>query len=310
MRGIVDEDRDRSMTRKPNLFIVGAPKCGTTAWAQYLSTHPDIFFSPVKEPHYFSPDMPKTGTDNFPTEDKYLALFEHSGNAKILGEGSTRYLRSQEAARNIRQFNPDAKIIIFVRDQPDYLPSLHNHLVWRKDECITDFKTAWNLSGKREQTNIGSYSRGAKFLDYMEAGAFSPQVERYFDQFPEDQIRVFHYQDWTRDPRATYLEILKFLGVADDGRSEFPRVNAARRRRTKFLWRLLKDPPRPARAAVALAKRLTGARTLHLARFLRWADTKKGGQTRADDGVKQEIAAHFEADNAKLEPRIWRPASS
>ena len=43
--------------KKPNLFIVGAPKCGTTAWAQYLNTHPKIGFSNRKEPHYFCDDF-------------------------------------------------------------------------------------------------------------------------------------------------------------------------------------------------------------------------------------------------------------
>ena len=300
-----------SMTGKPNLFIVGAPKCGTTAWVQYMSSHPDIFFPGIKEPHYFSPDMPKPGGfNNFTNEGSYMSLFARSGNAKVIGEGSVRYLQSRVAARNISRFNPDAKIIIFVRDQQDYIPSLHNQLVFNKDECITDFDMAWRLSGKRDETNIGSHCRSPKYLDYMDAGAFSPQVERYFDHFPEDQIRVFHFRDWSRDPRATYLEILRFLGVPDDRRTEFPRVNAARRRRTNWLWKLQKDPPRLARTAVALTKRLTGLHTLHLAEFLRRVDTKKGGQTRASDAIKQEITAHFETDNAVLERRICRPASS
>ena len=49
--------RDKSGPR-PNLFIVGAPKCGTTAWVEYLRTHPDIFFPEIKEPHYFATDLP------------------------------------------------------------------------------------------------------------------------------------------------------------------------------------------------------------------------------------------------------------
>jgi hypothetical protein len=38
------------MARKPNFFIVGAPKCGTTALSEYLRSHPDVFFSSPKEP--------------------------------------------------------------------------------------------------------------------------------------------------------------------------------------------------------------------------------------------------------------------
>ena len=299
------------MTRKPNLFIVGAPKCGTTAWVSYLASHPDIFFPRIKEPHFFSPDMPKRpGFNNFTSEERYLALFAPGRDKKIVGEGSVRYLQSQEAAKNIRRFNPDAKILIFVRDQQDYLPSLHNQLVFNKDECITDFETAWRLSGKRDTTNMSPYCRHPKFLDYIDAGAFSEQVERFYDQFPEDHIRVFHFRDWSRNPRATYLEILRFLEVPDDGRTEFPRVNAARQRRTRWLWKLHKSPPRPALAAVKLVKRLTGMHTLGLAEAVRRADTRIGGQTRASDAVKQEIAAFFAADNARLAPRIFHPSAS
>lgn len=298
------------MRRKPNLFIVGAPKCGTTAWVQYLSTHPDIFFPSIKEPHYFSDDVPKRpGFNNFTSEERYLALFAGAGNKKIIGEGSVRYLQSRVAARNISQFNPDAKVIIFVRDQQDYLPSLHNQMVFNKDEVITDFETAWRLSGKRDETNTGPYCRDPKLLDYVEAGSFAEQVERFYEHFPEEQIRVLHFRDWSRDPRSTYLDILDFLGVPDDGRTEFPRINAARQRRTSWLWKLQKDPPRPARAAVAMIKRLTGLHSLRLNDFLSWADTREGGQTRASDSVKQEIAAHFQADNERLERRIHRVGS-
>ena len=42
---------------KPNLFIVGAAKAGTTALVHYLNQHPIIYFSPIKEPHHFSTDI-------------------------------------------------------------------------------------------------------------------------------------------------------------------------------------------------------------------------------------------------------------
>lgn len=87
-------------------------------------------------------------------------------------------------------------------------------------------------------------------------------------------------------------------------------MNAARRRRTNWLWKLQKNPPRAARAAVAITKRLTGLHTLYLAEFLRRVDTKKGGQTKVSDTLRQEIAEYFKADNSKLERRICRPAVS
>ena len=45
------------MAAKPNFFIVGAPKCGTTALYEYLRPHPNVFMPEIKEPHYFAKDL-------------------------------------------------------------------------------------------------------------------------------------------------------------------------------------------------------------------------------------------------------------
>jgi hypothetical protein len=42
---------------RPQFFIVGAPKCGTTAMCHYLSQHPEIFISTPKEPHFFDTEL-------------------------------------------------------------------------------------------------------------------------------------------------------------------------------------------------------------------------------------------------------------
>jgi hypothetical protein len=266
---------------KPNLFIVGAPKCGTTAWVHYLSSHPDIFFSPVKEPHYFCTDFPNLQRQR--TEAEYLGLFRDGGGCAVVGEASVRYIHSTEAAKNIKRFNPKAKIIAFVRDQADYLPSQHNQMLFTKQECIRDFETAWRLAGKRDSINSSPHCLEPAFLDYASLGAFSRHVERFYDQFPEDQIRVFHFRDWSRNPRATYLEILSFLGLPDDGRSEFPKINEAKERRTRWLWLLERYRPRIMRL-----------------------DAKPTSYPRPNDALKREIASFYEADNARLERRIWR----
>ena len=64
------------MATRPNFFIVGAPKCGTTALYEYLRPHPNVFMSPVKEPHFFATDL-----GEYPfvrTWEEYTALFQES----------------------------------------------------------------------------------------------------------------------------------------------------------------------------------------------------------------------------------------
>src|SRR3954462_2607244 len=99
----------------PNLFIVGAPKCGTTAWVEYLRTHPDIFFPNSKEDCFFALDLPKFRFIH--SEAEYSRLFAGSGDAKYVGEASAMYLFSKAAPNAMRDYNAAAKILIFLREQ-------------------------------------------------------------------------------------------------------------------------------------------------------------------------------------------------
>ena len=95
------------MTR-PNFFIVGGPKCGTTAMYEYLRLHPQVFMPDRKEPNYFGR---RTLTGRPLTEEKYLDLFKNSGTARFVGEASKLPLACKLAAQEMHEFSPYAKII-------------------------------------------------------------------------------------------------------------------------------------------------------------------------------------------------------
>ena len=124
--------------QKANLFIVGAMKAGTTSFMEALAQHPDIYVSPVKEPHYFVNELPKLLYEpsrffnleayfkndfpkplhiaNLKNKEHYEQLFSLSNQEKYLAEGSTMYLHAPESAQKIQQYNPEAKIIILTRE--------------------------------------------------------------------------------------------------------------------------------------------------------------------------------------------------
>lgn len=291
---------------KPNLFIVGAPKCGTTAWSTYLGNHPSVGFARLKEPHHFCTDFP--GFCFFPERDDYEELFAGLEGFPILGEASVMYLYSRVAARNIYEYNKNARILILVRRQEDYLPSFHNQLLFNGIECLSDFETAWSMSGHRSPDNTPPYCREPQFLDYRSAGRFHEQVERFYRHFPAQQIRIFHFDDWSGDPRWMYLQIMDFLELQDDGRTDFPRVNAAAHHRSQRLGSFTQQPPPWAIKLSALVKRLTGRDRPPLVDRLRALNRAEGYAVKTlSPRLSDEIRSYYAADNALLEPRIWRP---
>lgn len=137
--------------RKPDFFIVGAPKSGTTAMHEYLGQHPDIFMPKVKESHHFATDLlpPNRPNSYYRSIDNYLAIFKGARNEKIVGESSVFYLYSKTAAKNIYEFNKDSKILIMVRNPTEWLESYHSQLVYNGDEDILDLCEA--LKAEEEQ---------------------------------------------------------------------------------------------------------------------------------------------------------------
>lgn len=242
----------------PNLFLVGAPKCGTTALATYLGDHPAIFMSTPKEPHYFATDFPRHRliTD----EASYLDLFRNGSNThNVAGEASVHYLYSREAIRNIHNFNPDAKLIAMLRNPIEMVYSLHSQALHTTDEDEHDFVRAWALQGNRKVgRNLPRNCRTPEVLMYGEIGRYGEQVERMLSIFPKEQVKIILFDDFKHDVRAIYEETLAFLGVTSDGRQQFAVINANKMRHSYQLARWVINPPRFARNTWAFLKRLFG----------------------------------------------------
>lgn len=285
----------------PNFFIIGAPKCGTTAWVHYLQSHPAIGFSRQKEPHYFCTDFKAFRW--LRQETDYLAQFRHCTGKAAVGEASVQYLYSQEAPGNIARFAPQARLLLFVREPLDFLLSYHNQLLLNLDENIADFATAWAASGRREGAGLPPHCREPRFLDYPAVARFGAHLQRWLQVFPPAQVMVLGFEDWVGAPRASYLRVLAFLGLPDDGRSDFARLHAGRRPRSRMLARLVRRPPPPVLWAARAVRRGLGLERLGLARKLGRLNETPGYQRRPDGldpGLAAEIRAALAEDQALL----------
>lgn len=244
------KQRDAKPTTKlVDFFIVGEAKSGTTALAQFLSEHHDIGMSNPKEPHYFATDS-ITECDEFHggkkrhftvrTAEQYAACFSHCQDAKLWGEGSTHYIYSTEAAKNIHDYNPKAKIIIMLRNPVDFIHSLHMQYVNNATEDEADFAAALAKESVRKQgRDIPARTRCPSYLYYSERVKYTSQIQRYYDQFPRSQILFIINEEFNRDNAGTVRRVLEFLGADPDFQPAFTTVHASKTPRFMTLHHVL-----------------------------------------------------------------------
>ena len=237
--------------KKPNFFIVGQMKSGTTALHNFLGQHPQVFMSRVKEPHFFCSDFHLESDQHhrkhlffdFREESSYLQLFAKAKVEKAVGESTANYLYSSVAAEKIHNFNPGAKIIILLREPAEFLYSLHSHYVKFTEENEPDFSTALALETERKQ---GKYTSprimSPSFLYYSQRVQYYQQVKRYYDQFSSEQIKVVIYEDYKSENDRIYQEILEFLGVETNFTPEYATVNLNKEVKFKAINNLVNNP--------------------------------------------------------------------
>lgn len=229
---------------QPTFFISGAPRCGTTALYQYLNHHPQIFMSEVKELNYFAYDFPNVQKITFKSRQDYLKVFSKANSTHLaIGEASPFYLYSKVAFTNLFSFDPKAKIILSLRNPIDFVQSFHqlNLSLLREDQ--KDLETAWDLQSQRLIGNkIPKSCRQPELIMYGELGLFGKYVEKLLEIFPRDQVLIIIFEDFIKQPKRTYEEILAFIGVPSDGRKDFPHVNASFENRSKLMAKIFHPP--------------------------------------------------------------------
>ncbi len=237
--GKFEPERSPSIKIAPNFFVIGAPKSGTTALCEYLKDHPNIFFSPIKEPHFFDLDCSNQLKLNLQT---YLSLFSEAEPDlhKAVGEGSTGYLFSKVAVPEILKFNPNSKFIVILRNPVELVQSWHSEMYFEGVENVADFEKAWKLERERRQgRNIPSPCWEPKKLFYSEWGKLGDQVERLLAAVRRDRLKLILFDDFVADTKGVYEEVLSFLGVPLDGRKDFQVVNENKTLRFPWLQRNL-----------------------------------------------------------------------
>jgi hypothetical protein len=227
----------------PDFFIVGAPKCGTTAMAAFLGQHPEIGMCPRKETHLFATDLAeqmKIRPDRPMSRERFLAMFADLQDEQIRGEASVWHLYSQAAPLEIKEFESEARIIVMLRNPVEMLPSLHSQFVYVGIEPVEDFAVALSLDEERERSGA---PQGFPPRSYRSAVRYAEQIRRYLDVFGRERVHVILYDDFRDDILATYQRVCAFLGVDRGFKPELNVVNPNKRVRSRSLSTLVRRPP-------------------------------------------------------------------
>jgi hypothetical protein len=228
--------------KPPDFAIVGAPRCGTTALHTYLSTHPGVRMASRKEPHFWSPDVPRQLKVSDPAD--YAALWNGAPPGTLLGEASPDYLRSRVAVPRLLVARPEIRFVAMLRNPVELVRSLHALMVLDLNEDMRDFEAAWGLQSRRLQgRDIPPECVEPGLLQYGAYASIGDQLERFMANVPAGQRTVILLDDFRADPRSQYLRVLDLLGLPDDGRTEFPPVNVNRALRCAMLVRLKRRLP-------------------------------------------------------------------
>lgn len=203
----------------------------------YLGAHPDVFMAGGGEPHFFGSDIPYN--DSPMDLEEYLQLFAKADRKRVIGEKSTWYLYSKVAAAEIADFNPNAKIIIHVRNPVELVRSLHQHLVHNGSkvgmENIQSLTEAINAESDRKKgRRIPPNARFPQHLFYTEIPKFTEQIKRYVDVFSWDQIHVVVFDDFVSNTQSVYKRVLRFLELSENYNPDFARHKASVER--KCMW--------------------------------------------------------------------------
>ena len=301
---------------RPNLFIAGAPRAGTTSLHSLLAQHPDVYMSKVKEPHYFARDINRRYEEHagrpipslIRTEERYLKLFEGAGEAAVRGESSVYYLYSEVAAQEIARFAPDARIIVMLREPADFLYSLHGRLRSMGDED-RPFAEALELEPARARgQQLPRTVRFPEILRYSWYTRYAENLERFQRLFGSERVLVLLFEDYRSEKERVWGEVLDFLGVAraDLPEEEFvnPHQEPRSTRLTVFLrerahW--LDDPPAGSRWSLATRARRRAYRVLE--RF-NWRDRQRPPM---DAVLRERLRAEYRPEAERVAELLERP---
>lgn len=190
------------MSFKLDFVGVGAARCGTSWLASTLMQHPDIFLPRKKELHYFNRD--EQYEDSLLEYKKYFA----GGNDnQQYGEYTPKYSIRPLALSRIKKHFPRVKILFSIREP---IARAYSHYLF--------FRT---IKSKERITNFRAALTGPHYEDYVIRSLYFPQIQRLYDIFGSETVKIILFEELLSNPKKTFCDIFKFLEVDHNFEPDF-----------------------------------------------------------------------------------------
>lgn len=223
---------------KPSLFLLGAPKCGTTSLYEWLNSHKEIFMPAVKEPHFYSsPYGPSM------SEDKYFGLYANTNHYKFCGDASVFYLYDIESVKRIIIDVENPKFIVCIRNPNEMAPSLHAQKFFTGHERIESFNQAWDLRNERLNGSFegiyGIDDGDPKHMSYGYICRLGSQIKKLLEVVPYSSVHIVDLDQLRDDPANEWIRLQEFLGLKIEPLPQLKNANPASKRRHQGLHHFL-----------------------------------------------------------------------
>lgn len=259
-----------SILQIPDFFLAGAPKCGTTSLHSWLSQHRDIH-APRKEPNFFSQDIyPTHGRiGHIASLQEYSEIFDKERAGKAYScDATPKYLYSDNALREIKRLRPAAKIVLCLRDPVNLAISLHGQKLRESIETDISFERAWMRCYSSSSNIIGDRPEIDGKINYLFWSSFGVRLQRLHQIFPRESILILLDHEMKLEPRSAYLKVLNFIGLEDDGRTNFPVENIRTEYRSYRLNKMIHWARKKGYPVVKYIRALRGGRAIGVGQFV------------------------------------------
>ncbi len=191
--------------RRPNLFIIGAMKSGTTSLHEYLDSHPQIAMSRTKEPGYFVEELSLRKGHEW-----YLDLFDQDDRYRYRGESSTHYTKLpiyQGVPERLFRFNPDARLIYIMRNPFERIVSHYWH-------AVRDVHHGGEL-----RSLLRAVQDAPEYLAFSD---YAMQLEPYVELFGKNAIFTLTFESLVEDRQRALDQIYRWLELPSPAAGDRP----------------------------------------------------------------------------------------